>query len=187
MTLRIVDFPDGYQSATVPTFGSGIGDGTLVPKLEIPTGTVNGINDTFVLSNTPIDDTGILVMVDGIIRSKANWSLVGSSIVFGVGHIPVTSQVVEVFYFVEGSVLGGTGSVPNTEFITISAPQAAAKSVTLAHTPQTANQTLLDIVGGTAQFYGSDYTVSGAVLSWSGLALDGVLAAGDKIRVSYYY
>lgn len=77
-------------------------------------------------------------------------------------------------------------SSPTFEYRTISAGEESAKQLTLGATPATANKTILDVRGAGAQFYTDDYTVSGAVLSWSGLGLDGVLTAGDKVRITYY-
>lgn len=40
--------------------------------------------------------------------------------------------------------------------------------------------------GGGAQFIGTDFTVTnGTDLSWDGLSLDGLLKAGDRIRIIY--
>lgn len=40
-----------------------------------------------------------------------------------------------------------------------------------------------DIINGAPLRNGVDYTISGNIFSWSGLGLDGVVAAGDVIRV----
>ena len=73
------------------------------------------------------------------------------------------------------------------EYRTISAGEFAAKQLTLSLTPFVAGEVAFDISGGTSQFYGDDFTVSGAVVDWTGLALDGVLVAGDKVRFIYQY
>lgn len=43
----------------------------------------------------------------------------------------------------------------------------------------------LTTIHGTAQYYGLDYYVHGRYLSWAGGPLEGLLAAGDQVRVSY--
>ena len=71
------------------------------------------------------------------------------------------------------------------ETIVISAAQAAAQAVVLTNTPGDVNKTILDIVSGTSQRFGVDFTVAGNVLSWAGFSLETVLAEGDVIRVTY--
>jgi hypothetical protein len=43
----------------------------------------------------------------------------------------------------------------------------------------------MTVIGGPAQDYGTDYTVTTNQLGWNGLTLDGVLVAGDKLQVLY--
>lgn len=80
----------------------------------------------------------------------------------------------------------GSSITPVTEFRTITSGEATAKQLTLGATPTAANVVLVDVIGGTAQEFSVDYTISVNILSWSTLALDGVLAAGDKLRIHYY-
>ena len=81
--------------------------------------------------------------------------------------------------------VGGTDEI---EYLTLDAGHISNKYINLAHTPITAEDVLLDIIGGGSQFYGTDYTVvSGTQLGWAGLSLDGLLEVDDKFRVSYTY
>jgi len=82
-------------------------------------------------------------------------------------------------------VLAQTGAI-NTRIVnhfTLSSTDIANKYVTLSGSPSIANATVLHVKSAPAQNYGDDYTVSGQQLSWSGLGLDGVLVAGDKLTV----
>jgi len=80
------------------------------------------------------------------------------------------------------------GGVDGVEYITISAGDISNKYTTLAQTPITPEDTMLDIIGGGAQLYTTDYTVvSGTLLNWNGLGIDGILEADDVMRVSYTY
>jgi hypothetical protein len=158
---------------------------------ETPAGTVNGVNDTFgPLTQTPSDSNSILVMVDMIPVPKTGWSLSGLNIVFASGYIPTTDQSVYVYYLYGGSGGGGGGGgggvTPHTEYRTLTSGEASAKQITLASAPVSAGEVQLDVIGGGPQFYTDDFTVAGAVLSWSGLGLDGVLVTGDKLRVYYW-
>jgi hypothetical protein len=80
---------------------------------------------------------------------------------------------------------GGSGSPVEIEVRTITIGESAAKQLTLGAAPGNPGEVLLNIAGAPTQIYGTDYTVSGLVLSWTGLALDGILSTGDKITIIY--
>jgi hypothetical protein len=73
------------------------------------------------------------------------------------------------------------------EYITLTQQNISSRSVTLMHTPKSSSAVALDIIGGGPQEYSQDYTVTGTSVSWSGKALDGTLAVGERIRVIYSY
>ena len=74
-----------------------------------------------------------------------------------------------------------------TEYHVISSGEAAAKAFNLTYSPLTPSECLCDVIGGVAQQFGVDFTISVNVFSWNGLALDGILSAGDVIRLNYVY
>lgn len=81
----------------------------------------------------------------------------------------------------------GSGANWSVEHRTITSGEITNKELTLANSPSGATSIIVDIVGGTAQGYTSDYVVSGSTLSWNGKNLDGVLEENDVVRVSYTY
>jgi len=81
--------------------------------------------------------------------------------------------------------LTSDASLYTTDLVTLTPAQITAGEVTLSATPTTANQTLLLVQGAPSQQYSLDYTVTGNVLSWSGLGLDGVLIAGDNLTIIF--
>jgi len=91
----------------------------------------------------------------------------------------------------ELDLVGGSSTPPvstteyNVNKFTLSAGQIAAKQVTLTDTPTTANITRLIVIGGLEQDQSVDFSISGNVVSWNGLGLDGVLAENDKIIVIF--
>lgn len=187
MTTRIYDFPDGYTNATAPTFGAGIGSGALEPFQE-EIGSGDGVDATFTTTHIPFSANSLIVFVDGIQRDKTtHWTLTSNVVTFQAGSIPALGQKIYVYYFRQVSGGGGGGTALKVEYRTITAPEATAKAITLVATPATATEVVLNVAAGTPQFYGDDFTVSGTTLSWSGLGLDGVLAAGDKLVVQYIY
>lgn len=74
------------------------------------------------------------------------------------------------------------------ETYTLSLTDITNGYITLLAEPKTATKVKLEITEGFPAVYGVDFTVSTALkrLSWSGLALDGSLAVGDKLRVTYF-
>ena len=82
-----------------------------------------------------------------------------------------------------------TGAGMTSEQFVLSATDITNKYVKLAIQPFSNSAVALYIVGGTTQHYENDYTIVFANpdyrLSWNGKALDGLLAAGDTLRVTY--
>ena len=83
------------------------------------------------------------------------------------------------------NAIGSSGSSLQTEKFTLSGTDITNKYVTLASTPGTPLLTRLVVITGPEQDYGTDFTVIADQLSWSGLFLDGVLVAGDKLIITY--
>lgn len=72
---------------------------------EIPVGTINGINDTFLLSKAPADNQSMLVWVDGLPVYNDEWFLVEnrdqSYIRFTAGNEPVYGQDIWISYYIQ--------------------------------------------------------------------------------------
>jgi hypothetical protein len=83
--------------------------------------------------------------------------------------------------------IDAVGGVDNVEYITLDGTDISNEYVTLAQTPFSAADVMLDVIGGPAQIYGTDYTVTVDELGWDTLGLDGIFEAGDNIRVAYTY
>lgn len=84
-----------------------------------------------------------------------------------------------------GNLSWSTNGSLEIETRTISSGENTAKQLTLAFTPSSPTKVLLSIAGAPTQYYGLDYTVSGNILSWSTLALDGILTTGDNVIIEY--
>lgn len=155
---------------------------------EVPTGTVNGSNTTFgPLTYVPTNEDSVLVFVNSLAIDKAEWSIVGNSIVFSVA--PIVGSLIYVFYLTDGTVspppvISGAWK---TEYRTLTGGEITAAQLTLAQTPSTPTEILVDVLGGGIAWYTDDFVVSGNILDWSGLGLDGLVSAGDKLRIGYVY
>lgn len=172
---------------------SGSSQNPLSGRQEVPSGVVDGVNDTFALTNKAANQDSVLVFVDGMVSETTEWQLIqttnSTKVQFLPGSIPVAGQSVYVFYLVNAFALGQiTGALtPITENFTIGATELSDKFVTLAHNPANPTTVLCDIIGNTGQIYGVDFSVSGNQLSWDTLGMDGILFSGSKLRVFYLY
>lgn len=88
---------------------------------------------------------------------------------------------------IEEAALSGSGGNTDigVEFRTITGGEETAKELTLAETPLHANKVVVMFSGGTTQYYGDDYTVSGDVLSWSGTPMESLVTNGSKLVIVY--
>lgn len=93
---------------------------------EAAAGTVDGTNDTFNLTGTPVNQAATMAIVDGQIIEVAHWDLLlgtTNKIKFHAGFIPQPGQDVYAFYFVNAASVGiapmggggggGSAYVPN--------------------------------------------------------------------------
>ena len=67
---------------------------------------------------------------------------------------------------------------------TLSSSDIISKSITLSQAPIVPSEVLLS-VGGVDQEVGIDFSISGTLISWSGMGLDGILSIGDIVTVTY--
>lgn len=76
---------------------------------------------------------------------------------------------------------------PKTQILTITSAMLETKSFNLTNPPILGYNVTILPHGGPAQFINEDFIVDGLVLSWDGYGLDGLLEAGDRVIVSYFY
>lgn len=110
-----------------------------------------------------------------------------------LGRSTAGSGVPEVISIGSGLTLsGGTlsagGGSNAVETFTLDGTAISNKYVTLAATPASSSRVTLSVKGAGGQHYGDDFQMDGTNhdrLTWDSLALDGVLASGDKLTVRY--
>ena len=81
--------------------------------------------------------------------------------------------------------LGAELGTWNVEERIITSAEEMSGELTLARTPKISEKVIADIIEGTTQTNGEDFTVSGNTFSWGGLGLG--LSDGDCIRIAYFY
>lgn len=150
------------------------------------TGTIDGVNTVFTSSFIPISDTAMFIYLNGNYQEPSEYGISNDTITF-VTAPPLGSSV--IFHYVhEGSTPGFTpiAGVLTVDYHTITAGEVTAKQFALPSTPAEPTKTIIDIVGGTTQEYSIDFTIVGDDVDWNGLALDGVVTAGDVFRTYYF-
>lgn len=145
---------------------------------------VNGTQNTFNFSYTPVDGT-IVPLVNGVAVLKTKFSYVHPTLT--LTDVPQLGQKLEVQYLTNGTpsiVQIRTDEV--VVYRTVSAGEITAKQLTLAVTPIDNTKVKVDVIGGSAQIYNVDFIVTGAILDWNGYNLDGQIIAGSVLRINYY-
>jgi len=86
--------------------------GVLLPTFvngETPGGTVNGINATFTLANTPSGSSLLLFRNGLLVQPGTDYSLNGSTIQFVSASVPQTTDKLAASYRIDASTTGGSG------------------------------------------------------------------------------
>jgi hypothetical protein len=178
---RAVDFntPATMQSgALIPVAAGGLNYGSVIYKLEAaPTNVgVDALTfDTIQVLPTFLDS--VFKVVNASDPTKGT----------KVDASGLTAGATRTVHLADRDVTLDNVTQEITDVITLTTLMVTNKSVTLSQTPKIAANTKLNVDGGIPQRYSLDYSVTGAVLSWTGLGLDGTLIAGDVLRVNYLY
>lgn len=78
----------------------------LTPRAETPSGTVNGVNTTFTLANTPVAALGVIVLLDGIPQyNGSDYSVSGTTITFTAA--PASGSTIFAYYNSVSTTAGG--------------------------------------------------------------------------------
>jgi hypothetical protein len=87
-----------------------------------------------------------------------------------------------------GIGLGDVSDAFNVEFKTITLTDVLNQFAIVTNIPASAVKTKVEVVEGQPADYGIDYIVDPVLkkIDWAGLGLDGILAAGDKLRITYF-
>jgi hypothetical protein len=90
---KLVDPVTRGHSVAVPTVTY------TLPKDETPSGTVNGVNDTFTLTESPSPTASLKLFVDGVMMTQGtHYTLAGATVTFGASYIPVSGQTIFASY-----------------------------------------------------------------------------------------
>jgi hypothetical protein len=85
--------------------------------------------------------------------------------------------------------VASVSSIFTISYVTLTPASIVNKYIPIPGLPLTnvysGNSVALNLVGGSAQVFDVDYTVSTGAVLWGGLALDGFLSAGDTLRAMF--
>lgn len=92
------------QDGRITSASSGTDTDTASPNFadeEIPTGAIDGVNDTFTLAHTPSPAKSLQLFKDGLVQipgSGNDYVLTSDTIVFEAGNLPQTGMVLVCWY-----------------------------------------------------------------------------------------
>lgn len=167
-----------------------IGEGGSAGAWQEKLGVGNGSNKNFPIPSGlfPISQESIIVFSNTTHFVNTEWVYNVAQNQIEFVDAPAAGVEPYIYFLTDGETItvpSPTG-VQQVLYRTITLGEETAKQLTLPISPSVPNQVLTDVVGGTSQIFGTDFTVSGLVFSWSGLGLDGYLTAGDVLRITYY-
>jgi hypothetical protein len=168
-----------HVDGTSGTCGAAGSSGTGFIDAEIPSGTLDGVNATFTLSNTPTPAASAAVYRNGLLmRQAGDFTISGNAIAFVAGAIPQPADSLLVSYRI-GVALTGVG------FVDGETPAGAVNGVntvfTLAQNPSPAGSLAL-FRNGMRIKSGLDYASSGNSITFAG---GSVPQTGDVLQCSY--
>lgn len=150
---------------------------------------LDAIEAALALDAASIDASATSLAASASTFSNAVAGLPDQTVAYGVVEAETVEGIVSdadaLTLALSGNGGGGTGS-EQVYYWTITSGEALAKSLTLPVLPADGDEVKVDWINVGPQAYGTDFTVTGTTLSWSGLGMDTEgLAAGDKLRIFY--
>ena len=162
-----------------------IGGETVLRQEDLGFG--DGVVVSYPLSFAPASPESVQVFLDGLMYEKSNYTITGSNLIFNTA--PANTTQIYVSYLTTGTQTATLVPIAGSYIVenrTVSFAEETAKSLTLTATPTNTNEVIIQIVDGVNLRNGTDYSISGTTMSWSGLGLDGILAAGDELTIWFF-
>lgn len=163
---------------------------------EVPTGVADGSNLNFTLSQAPSNPANTFVFVDSALIPRNEYIVTGRNIIFNAGFAPAAGSNVMAIFVIQTGFSGqstqtttggvGAGSTNRVETRQLTANEIGSAQLNLALAPYDGTSVLIDIIEDGPQAYGFDFTVSGNVVSWSGLGMAPAVSVGSILRIQYF-
>lgn len=175
-----LDVLENFLCTLYNSGGIGGGTGGYEPIHEALTVSSNG-QTSFTLSQTPDIDV-LLFWIGGIKQSITEYSVTDDQVTWTGSTVIQTTDVVEVLYFVGPGTGSGGGTINN--FAQQAFIASAAQTVFVVSNPPQSLQTTQLYIDGISQTVGSDYSVAGSSVQYSGSP---ALTGGEEVVVKYFY
>lgn len=181
MTIRVLDFADGFTS---PAQEDNIGFGGVGAHEFVGTG--DGVAKVFSVSNLPSNNESIIVYRNGSYVPTNQYSFDFPVLEFNVA--PSKGQRIDVFMLTVGQNNLSSISASNqvVDYRQLNQNDINNKGFQLPSLPANPSKVIVDVVSGSAQIYGIDFTVSGTSLSWDSLGMENQITVGTYIRYHYF-
>jgi hypothetical protein len=162
--------------------GGGAGASATFVDSETPSGAIDGLNTTFVLSQEPKPGTSLLLWRNGVLQKQGvDYDLQASVVTFLNGLAPQSGDILQASYRTSGD--GAVGAT--TVFVDGETPSGATDgfntSFLLSQTPNPPSSLFL-YRNGLLQRNGLDYDLSGSQITF---APNAVPQSGDILLASY--
>jgi hypothetical protein len=181
-----------HEASGLVRYYDGIEDGWKDLGKEIigvqeSIGQGDGVQTDFSILNLPLSDESIIVFINGVAVEKSRYSF--SSPLISFNSAPSLGQSIYVFYMSHGApaspvVAAGTQVVL---YHSLTGAEIAAKQLSLPSAPPNPLVVMVDYVeAGAPLVYGESFTISGNILSWDSLLLDGIIEESERLRIFYF-
>jgi hypothetical protein len=146
---------------------------------EVPAGTLDGTNATFVLANVPNPSTSLALYRNGLLlRQGGDYVLSSNTITFQTGAVPQPNDLLTASYRL-------SVSIPGVSFVDQETPTGTVNGInaafTLSQTPSP-GASLAVFRNGVRLTAGVDYTAAGTVVTFGSTLLP---QTGDTLLCSY--
>jgi hypothetical protein len=152
---------------------------------ETPSGTINGVNATFLLTRVPVPATSLTLYKNGqLLYPTVGYTLSDQTITFLTGYIPRTGDLLRASYRLSGDSVAAaiTGG-----YITNEIPTGAVDGSNLAYTlvfsPSPADSLQL-YKNGQLLIPGTAYTLASSTIT---ITAPYLLETGDSLRATYRF
>lgn len=145
---------------------AGGGGSSPVYESEVPSGSVNGSNTAFTLSDTPTSGSLMLFLGGALQKEGSDYTLSGTTITFSFA--PESATVIYAFY----RTSDGSTSFADAETPTGSV-NGSNTAFTLANTPVSGS--LMLFLGGSVQTKDVDYSLSGTSITFTSAPYSGAV------------
>lgn len=187
-TVEAFYLQDGMGAFNAPVGAAG---NALIPVQEIPSGSVDGSNRIFILSQAPYSDDSLQLFIDGLEVPKLSRVLTGTAVVVAADYAPELGQDISAFYFVASQLgpapTGGGGGGASSGFSVLGSPGSPIiidPAVGIISSAQPLQQQYIVSQGGPQSIVANPQITAGSFLGQKLIIIGTAPALGDTVLLS---